>query len=137
MGTSYLFVLAAVLNSHNSIRNMSSTDLSMVSWVDSCNYYVYHVLFEKFAVGLVSSPEYLGLVSILQVKQLDRWERFQILRILGYPLLVIDNTGFMVDCPNYLDIHLKSRENIDLDLATIAMQFNIPKSDVCIHVWVV
>ena len=28
----------------------------------------------------------------------------------------------------------KSRENIDLDLATIAMQFNMPKSDVCVHV---
>ena len=28
----------------------------------------------------------------------------------------------------------KSRENMDLDLATIAMQFNMPKSDVCIHV---
>ena len=31
----------------------------------------------------------------------------------------------------------KSRENMDLDLATIAMWFNMPKSDVHVHVWVV
>ena len=30
----------------------------------------------KFAVVLVSSPEYLGLASILQEKLLDRWEWF-------------------------------------------------------------
>ena len=52
---------------------------------------------------LVSSPEYLGLALILQEKLLDRWEQFRILQIFGvFPHLVIENAGFVVDCPDYL-----------------------------------
>ena len=61
-----------------------------------------------------------------------------IANICGIPSLVMGNAGFVVDCADYLGYLLVSVENnMDLDLATIAMQFNMPKSDVCIHVWVV
>ena len=51
---------------------------------------------------LVSSPEYLGLASILQEIILDRWKLFRILRIFGvFPLLVIEIAVFVVDCPDY------------------------------------
>ena len=59
-----------------------------------------------------------------------------IANIWGIPsCLVIRNAGFVVDCPNYSGIFTcKSRENMDLDLATIIMWFNMSKSDICIHV---
>ena len=138
-GTSYPFVLAAVLNYHNRIGIWPSTNLSIVGWVDACNWNVYPVLFEEFAVVLVSSSKYSGLASILQRKLLDRWGRFQILQIFRvFPRLVIGNTGFVVDWPNYSGYSpVRVENNMDLDLATIAMWFNMPKSDICIHVWVV
>ena len=71
-----------------------------------------------FAVVLVSNPEYLGLALILQENLLNRWERFQILWIFRvFPHLVIENAGFVVDCPDYLRIFAcKSRENMDFRL---------------------
>ena len=84
---------------------------------------------------LVSSPEYSGLALILQEKLLDRWKWFRILRIFGvFPWLVIENAVFVVDCPDYLGYSsVRSRENMVLDLATIAMRFTMPKFVICIH----
>ena len=46
---------------------------------------------------LVSSPEYLGLASILQENLLDRWKLFRILQIFGaFPWLVIEIAVFVV-----------------------------------------
>ena len=67
----------------------------------NCN--VYPVLFGKFAVVLVSSPEYSGLASILQENLFDRWKWFRILQIFRVlPWLMIEIAVFVVDCPNYL-----------------------------------
>ena len=57
----------------------------------------------KLLYVLVSSPEYLGWAMILQEILLDRWKLFPILQIFRvFPLLVIENAVFVVDCPNYL-----------------------------------
>ena len=71
--------------------------------MDACNCNVYLVLFEKIAVELVSSPEYSGSASVLQEIILDRWKLSRILQIFGvFPLLVIENAVFVVDCPDCL-----------------------------------
>ena len=51
---------------------------------------------------------------------------------------MIGNTGFVVDCPDYSGyLPVRVENNMDLDLATVGMQFNMPKSDVRVHVLVV
>ena len=49
---------------------------------------------------------------------------------------MIENAGFVVDCPDYLGYFPVRVENdVNLDLATVTMWFNMPKSNVCVHVW--
>ena len=61
-----------------------------------------------------------------------------IVNIWGIPHLVIENAGSVVDCPDYLGYSpVRVENNMNLHLGTIVMQFNMPKSDIRIHVWVV